>query len=445
VTLEQVGARSRAAFGAGLRVFPDGVTRATVERDPVPRYVARASGAYFTDLDGRRFLDLNNNYTTLIHGHAFEPVVEAVTRQMRDGSCYANPTAAEIALAELIVARVPAVDAVRFVSTGTEAVMYAIKAARAFTGRHAIAKIEGSFHGSYDPAEVSQSSTPANWGDAEEPARIANYRGTPPSQLDDVVVLRFNATEASCRLLEKHAGRLAALLIDPMPSRPGLIAPEPDFIAAVQQVCRRHGILIISDEVLNFRQGFEGAAVRFGLAPNLYSLGKIIGGGLPIGAIAGRAEVMQVFSAGQGRAPLPQGGTFAANPLSMVAGLAAMQALDRAAFDHLARLGDAVRTRLATAIRDRQAPFSVVGAASLFRLHPKRRVPREYRESHQSAAEAKVMLALWRFFQQAGVNLPNGAAACLSTPMGEAEVELIGTTFERFLDEKLDLFAELAP
>jgi glutamate-1-semialdehyde 2,1-aminomutase len=445
VTLEQVGARSRAAFGAGQRVFPDGVTRATVERDPVPRYVARASGAYFTDLDGRRFLDLNNNYTTLIHGHAFEPVVEAVTRQMRDGSCFANPTAAEIALAELIVARVPAVDAVRFVSTGTEAVMYAIKAARAFTGRHAIAKIEGSFHGSYDPAEVSQSSTPANWGDAEEPARIANYRGTPPSQLDDVVVLRFNATEASCRLLEKHAGRLAALLIDPMPSRPGLIAPEPDFIAAVQQVCRRHGILIISDEVLNFRQGFEGAAVRFGLAPDLYSLGKIIGGGLPIGAIAGRAEVMQVFSAGQGRAPLPQGGTFAANPLSMVAGLAAMQALDRAAFDHLARLGDAVRTRLATAIRDRQAPFSVVGAASLFRLHPKRRVPREYRESHQSAAEAKVMLALWRFFQQAGVNLPNGAAACLSTPMGEAEVKLIGTTFERFLDEKRDLFAELAP
>ena len=123
----------------------------------MPRYVASAAGAYFTDIDGRRFLDLNNNYTTLIHGHAFAPVVEAVTRQMRDGACFANPTAAEIALAELIVARVPAIDSVRFVSTGTEAVMFAIKAARAFTGRHRIAKIEGSFHGAsgwvsyYDP------------------------------------------------------------------------------------------------------------------------------------------------------------------------------------------------------------------------------------------------------------------------------------------------------
>ena len=119
--------------------------------------------------------------------------------------------------------------------------------------------------------------------------------------------------------------------------------------------------------------------------------------------------------------------------------------LDRAAFDRLAQLGDGLRARLATAIRDRQAPVCVVGAASLFRLHPQRRVPREYRDSHLSAVEAKVMLALWRFFQGAGVNLPNGAAACLSTPMGDAEVDLIGATFERFLDEKRDLFAELDP
>jgi glutamate-1-semialdehyde 2,1-aminomutase len=445
VTLDQIGEKSRAAFGAGKKVFPDGVTRATVERDPVPRYVASASGAYFTDVDGRRFLDLNNNFTTLIHGHAFEPVVEAVTRQMRDGACFANPTAAEIALAELIVARVPAIDSVRFVSTGTEAVMFAIKAARAFTGRHRIAKIEGSFHGAYDPAEVSQSSTPASWGDPEEPARVANYTGTPPSQLDDVVVLRFNAAEMTCRLLEKHAATLAAVLIDPMPSRAGLIAPDPDFIAAVQQVCRRHGILIISDEVLNFRQGYQGAAARFGLTPDLFSLGKIIGGGLPIGAIAGRADVMQVFAADGGRARLPQGGTFSANPLSMVAGLAAMQALDQAAFDRLARLGDELRARLSTAIRDRQAPFCVVGAASLFRIHPKRRAPRDSRESHQSVAEAAVMRALWRFFQEAGVNLPSGAAACLSTPMGDTEIDLIGATFERFLDEKTGELAELTP
>jgi glutamate-1-semialdehyde 2,1-aminomutase len=222
-----------------------------------------------------------------------------------------------------------------------------------------------------------------------------------------------------------------------------LIAPDPDFVTALQATCRRHGILIISDEVLNFRQGYEGAAFRYRLEPDLFSLGKIIGGGLPIGAIAGRAEVMEVFAATNGRARLPQGGTFAANPLSMAAGLAAMQALDRAAFHRLEQLGNAVRERLSTAITDRQAPLCVVGAASLFRIHPKRRPPRDFRESYASPAQARCMLELWRFFQAAGINLPNGAAACLSTPMGGTEVDLIGSTFERFLEEKSGLLTEL--
>jgi glutamate-1-semialdehyde 2,1-aminomutase len=442
-SIEMIGDRSAAAFEAARRVFPDGITRITVERMPQPRYAARAAGAYFTDLDGRRLLDLNNNYTTLIHGHAFPPVVEAVTRQMRDGACFANPTESEIHLAELLIARVPSIEAVRFVSTGTEAVMFAIKAARAFTGRHKIAKIEGCYHGAYDFAEVSQSSGPETWGDPDEPARVSNYQGAPPSLRDDVVVLRFNAADVARRLIEKNAAHLAAVLIDPMPSRAGLIAPEPDFIRTLQDVCRQHGILIISDEVLNFRQGYAGAAARYGLEPDLFSLGKIIGGGLPIGAIAGRAEVMQVFSSASGPARLPQGGTFAANPLSMVAGLAAMQALDRAAFDHLERMGDALRERLATAIRDRQAPFCVVGAASLFRIHPRRQAPRDYREAYMSPVQSAIMRALWHFFQDAGVNLPHGASACLSVPMGDEDIDRIASVFERFLDEKAQMFTEL--
>jgi glutamate-1-semialdehyde 2,1-aminomutase len=436
-----IGPHSAAAFEAARHAFPDGVNRTTVERDPVPRYVSGAKGAYFTDADGCRLLDLNNNFTTLIHGHAFEPVVEAVTRQLRDGSCFANPTTVEIDLAELIIARVPNIDRIRFVSTGTEAVMYAIKAARAYTGRHRIAKFEGCFHGAYDYAEVSQASTPQNWGSPEAPARTVNYNGMPPSLLDDVVVLRFNDAEGVRRLLAQQANEIAAVLIDPMPSRAGLIAPEPAFVAALQDTCAKHGILIISDEVLNFRQGYEGAAFRYGLEPDLFSLGKIIGGGLPIGAVAGRADIMRVFAAENGRARLPQGGTFSANPLSMVAGLAAMQFLDRSAIDRLGRLGDAIRERLSLAIRNRQAPFCVVGAASLFRIHPKRRPPRDFRESYMSAAESAAMLSLWRFFQQAGVNLPNGAAASLSTPMGETEMDLICSTFERFLEAERDVFS----
>jgi glutamate-1-semialdehyde 2,1-aminomutase len=434
---------SRALFERARKVFPDGTSRVTIERAPTPRYAERGDGAYFVDADGRRILDLNNNYTTLIHGHGFAPVVEAVTRQLRDGSCFANPTRHEIALAELIVERVRRIDSVRFVNSGSEAVMFAIKAARAFTGRPAIAKIEGAYHGGYDAAEVGQASTPANWGDPGEPAPTPYYAGVPDAVLGQTVVLRFNDPEGARRLIGKHAAKLAAILIDPMPSRAGLVAPEPEFIAALQDSARQHGILIISDEVLNFRQSHAGAAARYGLEPDLYALGKIIGGGLPIGAIAGRTDVMKMFSADGRRAAVPQGGTFSANPLSMVAGLTAMRALDHAALAHLDTLGETVRHGLADVARDHQAPFSITGAASLFRIHPKRRTPREFRDAFPSPAEAKVMKQLWRFFQAAGVNLPDGASAALSTPMGAAEIGCVVETFRRFVIAQAASIAEL--
>jgi glutamate-1-semialdehyde 2,1-aminomutase len=228
-----------------------------------------------------------------------------------------------------------------------------------------------------------------------------------------------------------------------MPSRAGLIPPEPAFIAAIQETARAHCILVISDEVLSFRQDYHGAAQRYGLAPDLFALGKIIGGGLPIGAVGGAAEVMAVFDASHGRPALPQGGTFSANPLSMVAGLASMEALDAAAFAHLERLGDALRTRLAEAIEQHQAPLCVTGAASLFRIHPRRRAPREFREAHEGSAQAAVMKALSRCFAEQGVILPAAAAACLSTPMDQPELDLIVHAFERFLEQHAALFAEL--
>jgi glutamate-1-semialdehyde 2,1-aminomutase len=250
------------------------------------------------------------------------------------------------------------------------------------------------------------------------------------------VPLRFNDPQGALELIGRHAHTLAAILIDPMPSRAGLIAPDPEFVSAIQTAARIHNILIISDEVLNFRQGFSGAAVRYGLEPDLYTLGKIIGGGLPIGAIAGRASVMAMFDAGHSRPAVPQGGTFSANPMSMTAGLVAMQHLDMAAFARLERLGDLLRSMLLRAIERWQVAFTVTGAASLFRIHPRRRPPRDFREAFWSQSEAAIMTELTRFFASEGVLLPNGAAACLSTPMAEAEIDLIGQTFEHFLSDR---------
>lgn len=438
-----VGELSRTAFERARRVFADGTTRATIERDPIPRYIAKGDGAYLTDVDGRRFLDLNANFTTLIHGHRFEPVIAAVSEQLQSGSCFASPTFAEIELAELICGRVPGVDSVRFVNTGSEAVMFAIKAARAFTGRAGIAKIEGAYHGSYDWVEVSQVSAPTTWGPAGEPASVPYYRGMPSSVLDEVVTLRFNAAKLAEQLIAKHGAGLAAIVIDPMPSRAGLIAPTPEFIAALEEAARRHGVLIIADEVLNFRQAYEGASARYGLKPDLFTFGKIIGGGLPVGAVGGRCDIMNVFSA-EGRKPLlPQGGTFSANPLSMVAGLASMRALDRPAFAHLETLGNRLRGHIQTTIDRRGAPFSVSGAGSLFRIHPKRDVPGEFRQAHLSAVEARVMLELTRSFAAAEIVLPFGAAACLSTPMTEAEIDTVASVFDHFVASRADLIEGL--
>lgn len=438
------GPLSHALFERAHAVFPDGTTRVTIERDPVPRYIARAEGAYLTDVDGRRFLDLNLNFTTLIHGHGFEPVRAAVESQMRNGTCFANPTEAEVELASLLCTRVPRLERIRFVNTGTEAVMFAIKAARAFTGRSRIAKIEGAYHGAYDWVEVAQASVPDNWGPPDRPAATPYYRGMPASVLDDVVVLRFNDPAGARQLLSRHGSDIAAVLIDPMPSRAGLIAPAPEFVSALQEMAREHGILIISDEVLNFRQDYRGAAARYGLQPDLFALGKIIGGGFPIGAIGGLGDVMSVFDGSRGRPLLPQGGTFSANPISMVAGHAAMEALDQIAFARLERLGDGLRSRLVDAIARANAPLSITGAASLFRLHPKPTPPREFREAHLSPAEAKVMKEMSRFFAANGIVLPVGAAACLSTSMGEAEVDAIADALETFLAENSALLEEIS-
>ncbi len=438
-----IGPASQAAFARARAVFPDGTSRATVERDPSPRYMKRGQGAYLYELDGRRFLDLNNNFASLIHGHAFAPVIEAVARQLKDGSAFANPTETEIELAALLCGRVPFLERLRFVNSGSEAVMFAVKAARAHTGKPGIAKIEGAYHGAYDWIEPSQTGSPENWGPESAPAVLPYYRGTPRAVLDSVVVLSFNHTASACALLAANAHKLAAVVLDPMPSRAGLVTPDPGFLAALAAAARSCGILVIADEVINLRQSHRGASARYGLEPDLFALGKIVGGGLPVGAVGGRAEFMAAFDASRGRPAVAQGGTFSANPLSMTAGLACMNAFDEAACDGLERLGDSVREKLRAAIARRGAPFSVTGAASLFRIHPKRRAPRNYREAHRSAAESEAMATLGRFFADEGILMAHATLASLSTAMTEADIALVVGAFERFLDPRPQAYEAL--
>ncbi len=434
--LKTGGKRSEELFERARSVFPGGITRATVERDPFPVFADFGEGAYLTDVDGRRFLDLNNNFTTLIHGHGFPPVVEATAAALRRGTCFANPMRHEIELAELLVDRIPAVEKIRFVTSGTDAVMFAIKAARAATGRTAVARLAGAYHGAYDWAEAGQKTAGG--------MPVSSFAGTPSHVLDDVIVIDFNNIDDLKLKVEENSHRLAALLIDPMPSRAGFMRPHPEFLETVNLLAKKHGVILIADEVLNLRQGFHGASHRYGLEPDLITMGKIIGGGFPIGAVGGRAEVMSLFASDDKIAGLPQGGTFAANPVSMMAGKVAMESLTRATFERLEDLGDRVRGGLASRIAHHGAAFFVTGAASLFRIHASSTASGTVRQTHTISDDEKTQSRLHRHFAANGIILPRGAAASLSTPMSEADADQIISVFDDFLVSDLNKAGEAA-
>lgn len=342
VSYPDKGSRSAGLFKRAQKVLPDGVSRSTIRFAPYPIYVSTAEGKHITDVDGNQLIDFNYNYTALIHGHAHPAVVEAVNEQLKKGTCYSFSSEGELALAELLCGRCDNFDKIRFTNSGTEAVMTAMKAARAYTGRSKIAKCENSYHGSYDFAEVSLSVSPTDLGEGDPESR-AYSKGTPRGVLDDVVVIPFNDVSNAGRILERHADELAAVVFDPFGASFSRVRPSDEFIAMLRDFCDRHDALLIADEVMAFRAGMAGVQGDRGIRTDLTTLGKIIGGGFPVGAVAGRAEYMAVFETVEGKARLPHGGTFNANPITMVAGHAAMQLLTAESFANLNALGDAFR------------------------------------------------------------------------------------------------------
>ena len=431
----QTGSESARLFADAQAVLPGGNSRTTVYMAPYPPYADSGEGCWITDVDGDRRLDCINNYTALLHGHAHPNVVEAVIRRVRQGSAFALPTREEIALAALLSERLPAVDQVRFTNSGSEAVMMAIKAARAFTGRAKIAKFEGAYHGSYDYVEVSLATSPDTWGDRSAPASIPYYKGMPESVLDEVVVLPFNRTEAAVALIEKHAGELAAVILDPVPNRVGLIPAEQDFLTAIRDVTAAHGILLIFDEVISFRIGYHGAQGLFQIRPDITALGKIIGGGFPVGGVGGRADVMAVFDPRGGAPAVPHGGTFNANPVTMAAGLETMRLADREQFRRLDDLGAKFRGGIEDCFKHAGLAGRVTGVGSLFRIHATDRELTDYRSTRLDATESQAFARLVRRLLERGVLISPTGLGCVSTPMGDAELEWFLETFSTCLQE----------
>lgn len=363
--------RSAALFARAQAVLPGGNTRHSLFTTPYPVYVQSGQGCEIVDVDGRRYIDCANNMSANIHGHRRPEIMEAVARQLERIVSVALPTEAEIALAELIVSRVASVEQIRFTNSGSEALMFAVRAARAFTGRPMIAKIEGGYHGAYDALDVSNHPTPDQWGDPDAPATVRESAGFTEGGVADTLVLPVNRVQASRALIRAHADRLAAVVIDPLVSRMGFLPLTSEFLTMVREETTREGALLIFDEVFSFRLGLEGAQGVVGIRPDLTTFGKIIGGGFPIGALGGRADVMAVFDRRRADGPkVEHSGTFNANPVSMAAGLAAMQLLDEAAFARLTALGDRLRGGLAAILKDLGLPGQAMGRGSLVSLLP---------------------------------------------------------------------------
>jgi glutamate-1-semialdehyde 2,1-aminomutase len=416
--------RSHQLYDRALSSLPGGNTRTTVYMKPYPIYAARGEGCRVWDVDGNSYIDCINNFTSLIHGHAHPHLIAAATRQLAIGSAFGLPTASEVELAELIAQRLPSAEQIRFTNSGTEAVMMALKAARAFTGRPKIAKCEGAYHGSYDYAEVSLDPTPEQWG-GNAPVSVAYAKGTPDNVLADVITIPFNDPEAAVSLIREHGAALACVLVDPMPNRAGLAPADMAYLEALRRITREVRALLIFDEVITFRLGYRGAQGLWGIDPDLTTLGKIIGGGFPVGAVAGHSEFMAVFDPRSGKPALPHGGTFSANPVTMRAGIAAMELLDDAAFARLDAIGEAVRSGIDAAFRKNGVPGGTVGLGSLLKIHFADHPVRDYRSAFLTEPETKRQTAFHRAMLNRGVLAAGYGLMALSTPMTDADVEAI--------------------
>ncbi len=413
---------SRALHERALRVMPGGNSRHTLVMEPWPIHAASGEGCIVTDVEGEERIDFVNNYTSLILGHSHPAVTDAVAQVITRGTAFSLPTEADIRLAELLVGRIPCIDQLRFANSGSEAVLLAVRAARAATGRSKIAKFEGCYHGIYDYAQASDSSRPGNWGAAERPATTLEP-SMARSLASEVVTLPLNDIEVCSALIREHRDDLAAVLLDPLPAALGLIPPQPDFIAALQAEVRACGALLIADEVLSFRIDHRGACHRLGIAPDLVSLGKIIGGGFPVGAVAGKAEVMAVFDHREGER-VHHGGTYNGNPVTMVAGHETMARLTPAVFDEFDRLGDRLRSGLQQVLRQHGIEATSTGSGSLFAAVPGAEPPRDFRAVFAARSAAPQLQAIAREMFNRGILMSSrGLFGCLSTPMSDAEVD----------------------
>jgi glutamate-1-semialdehyde 2,1-aminomutase len=408
---------SQKLFEKAQTLFPGGVNspvRAFRSVGMTPLFIARAKGARIFDVDGNAYVDYVGSWGPAILGHANVEVIREVTEQLGAGSSYGAPSPKEILLAEVVRERAPWIEKMRFVSSGTEATTAAIRLARGFTGRDDILKFDGCYHGAGDPLLVKA-------GSGVETLGLPDSPGVPADVARHTLTLPYNDLAAVERLLEARGASIAAVIVEPVVGNMGVLVPRPGYLEGLLAACRKHGTLLIIDEVMTgFRLAPGGACEVYGIRPDLVTFGKVIGGGLPVGAFGGRPDVMdRIAPAG----PVYQAGTLSGNPLAMAAGIATLRQMGRAQYDRLEVLGKRLEAGLVDAARAAGAKVQVNRVGSMitvfFSPDP------VFDAASARKADTKKFARYFKIMLENGIYLPPSQfeAAFLSVAHTEADVD----------------------
>ncbi len=374
--------RSDDLFARAREIIPGGVNspvRAFKAVGGQPRFIERGEGAYLYDVDGNRYIDYVLSWGPLIHGHAHPHVIEAITRTAARGASYGAPTELEVRLAEMVIAAIPAVEMVRFVNSGTEATMSALRLARAYTRRSKIIKFAGGYHGHADFLLVAAGSGALTLGIPDSP-------GVPQPTTADTLIAPYNNLPAVESLFQQFPEGIAAVIVEPVAGNMGCVPPEPGYLQGLRDLTTRFGALLIFDEVMTgFRVAYGGAQQLYGVAPDLTCLGKIIGGGLPAAAYGGRRDIMQMVAPA---GPVYQAGTLSGNPLAMAAGIAQLELLQQpGVYEQLEARADSLCEGLGAAARDAGVPITQTRVGSMFCLFFTDQPVRDYASAKTSNTE----------------------------------------------------------
>ena len=422
--------RSLSLFEAG-RPAHAGPAKGAYYYPPYPLFMERGEGCHLWDVDGHQYLDCANHHTAQILGHNHPAVVRAVQDQLERGIALGAPTGIETEIAQEMVRRVPSLERVRFTNSGTEATLHAIRLARGFSQKPKIAKFEGGYHGTHDVVEISVAPPLDQAGPAQAPRPVATAGGLSPNAASEVVVLPYDDEAAVEELVKSYRSELACLIYDP---KAGILPQRPEFARAVRDITRKYDVLLIFDEIVGYRMGPGGLQEHLGIEPDLTSFGKIVGGGFPVGAFGGRADIMDLFDNSQGPTGFFQSGTFSAHPVTMAAGLAMLRQLTPEAYAHLNSLGTRLGLGLTALFSRRKIPARALVTGSVFSIHFTVQPLTDYRSLAQTdkSRAQRVFLSLLN----QGYFLSQGLGMCaLSTPMQADDIDGLIDAVEQAIDQ----------